>query len=131
MVASSGEVVATAGKTGAAVVKGAANTVGSIGKGLFKTLKGVATLNIDKTAEGLKQTTIGSVSEAGKTVTDAGSELTGGLKNANSAAHGSKREDEWLKNFEERWAGYWDASAVTIKDMPYPSPKINDKDNSK
>jgi len=131
MVASSGEVVATAGKTGAAVVKGAANTVGSIGKGLFKTLKGVATLNIDKTAEGLKQTTIGSVSEAGKTVTGAGSELTGGLKNANSAAHGSKREDEWLKNFEERWAGYWDASAVTIKDMPYPSPKINDKDNSK
>jgi hypothetical protein len=102
-------------KTALGVGKGATNVVGSVGKGIFKTVKGAVTLNAKELGEGLKTTTVGTVTEAGKTVLNAGENLLEGTENALNDVTGMTAASKWRKEKQKRWNMSWEKARQTIK----------------
>ncbi len=96
--------------------KGAANVVGSVGKGLFKSVKGVVTLDASEIGEGLKTTTVGTVKEAGKTVLDTGENLIEGTGDTLGEASGKATASDWRKAKATRWIELWDKAQIIIKE---------------
>jgi len=96
--------------------KGAANVVGSLGKGVFKSVKGVVTLDASEIGEGLKTTTVGTVKEAGKTVLDTGGNLIEGTGDTLGEASGKATASDWRNAKAARWIELWDKAKTTIKE---------------
>ncbi|HHE38349.1 MAG TPA: hypothetical protein ENL20_07225 [Candidatus Cloacimonetes bacterium] len=88
--------------------KGATNVAGSLGKGVFKTVKGVVTADLQEIGDGLKESTVGTVSEAGKTVLETGENLIDGTGETLNSATGKKKADKWRLEKEERWEELWE-----------------------
>ena len=96
--------------------KGATNVVGSVGKGVFKSVKGVVTLDVGEIGEGLKTTTVGTVKEAGKTVLDTGENLLEGTGDALGEVSGKTTASEWRSAKAARWVELWDKAKTTVKE---------------
>jgi len=94
--------------------KGATNVAGSLGKGVFKTVKGIVTADLKEVGEGLKETTVGTVSEAGKTVLETGENIIDGTGETLDSATGKKKADKWRKEKEERWEELWEKMKVEV-----------------
>jgi len=107
-----------AAKTGLNVAlglgKGATNVAGSLGKGVFKTVKGVVTADLKEVGEGLKESTVGTVSEAGKTVLDAGGNIIDGTGETLNSATGKKKADKWRNEKEKRWEDCWEKRKAEV-----------------
>lgn len=95
--------------------KGAANVVGSVGKGVFKSVKGVVTLDVGEIGEGLKTTTVGTVTKAGKTVLNTGENLLEGTGDAFGSATGKTAASDWRAEKQERWNELWEKAKDYIK----------------
>ena len=91
----------------AGVGKGTGEVIGSVGKGAFSTLKGIATGNVKTVGKGLKQATVGTVSETGKTVLNSGKEVIKGSGNAVKNITGKKQADKWRQAKKGRWNNNW------------------------
>ena len=96
--------------------KGVTNVVGSVGKGVFKSVKGVVTLDVGEIGEGLKTTTVGTVTEAGKTVLNTGGNLIEGTGDALGSATGKTTASKWRNTKAARWVELWDKAKTTIKE---------------
>jgi hypothetical protein len=117
------QVVGGAAKTTAAVGKGALKVVGSLGKGLFKTAKGIATADLGEVGEGLKTTTVGTVTEAADAVVDTTTTVAAGIGDTASAAIGKGDSDAWHHGGEARWNTIWAEAKTKVAEAPYPTPK--------
>ncbi len=122
-VGSAGVAVAgTAVKSAGAVAKGAGKMVGKMGGGLFKVVKGAATGDLKGIGQGLKDTTVGSVSEAVNTVTDTAMTAAKGVGKAASKGIGKDSADKWRDTARTRWEQNWAITVEAVDNMPYPDP---------
>lgn len=102
---------------------GAGKTIGHFGKSLFKTAKGIATLDMDEVGQGLKDSTLGTVQKAETTVTDTANEAATGLGETMDAVSGTERENSWRSDITNRWEGQWNIAQDWVAAQPYPSAK--------
>jgi len=102
--------------------KGTAKTLGSAGGGLFHTVKGVATADVDEIGGGLKQTTAGTVKEGAGTATGTVGEVKDGAVDVGTAGIGAQQAKAWRDATQERWAKAWRKAQARVDKMPYPAP---------
>ena len=114
------EVAGTAVKSAGAAAKGAGKIVGNVGGGLFKVVKGAATGDLKGIGEGLKDTTVGTVSEAVNTVSDTAKTAVNGVGKAASKGIGKDSADEWRATARTRWEEKWATTVAVVDNMPYP-----------
>ncbi|MBT3297149.1 MAG: AsmA family protein [Verrucomicrobia bacterium] len=119
------EVAGTAVKSAGAAAKGAGKIVGNVGGGLFKIVKGAATGDLKGIGQGLKDTTVGTVSEAVNTVTDTAMTAVDGVGKAASKGIGKDSADEWRDGARTRWEGNWATTVEVVDNMPYPGPSTS------
>lgn len=117
------EVVEGAAKTTVAVGKGALNVVGSLGKGVFKAAKGVATADLGEVGDGLKTATVGTVAEAAEGIVDTATAAVEGVSETATAAIGKDETDAWRAGCEARWDKLWQKARAEVAAAPYPRPK--------
>lgn len=96
--------------------KGASNVAGSLGNGVFKSVKGVVTLDASEIGDGLKTTTLGTVKESGETVLNMGGNLIEGTGNALGEVSGKTTASEWRNAKAARWIELWDKAKKKVKD---------------
>ncbi|MCD4820365.1 MAG: hypothetical protein K8S23_16930 [Candidatus Cloacimonetes bacterium] len=114
------KVAKTGVNTALGIGKGTGNVIGSIGKGVFKTVKGVATADISEIGEGLKTTTVGTVTEAGKTVLKTGENLLEGTGEALSEVSGITKARKWRTEKQKRWDKTWEKAKEEINKKTLP-----------
>lgn len=114
------EIAEGAGKSALAVGKGVGKLSAGIGKGLLRTVKGAATLDFEEAGKGLSDTTVGSLKEAGSTVSEAGSEALSGVKSAGSAAVGQDKAASWSEGTESRFQESMAEALLFVEQAPYP-----------
>ncbi len=117
------EVAGAAAKTTAAVGLGAIKMVGSLGKGVLQTAKGIATADLTEIGEGLKTATVGTVTEGINTAVDTAITVGEGIGDTASATIGKGDTDEWRANCEPRWDAIWQKAQQDVHAAPYPRPK--------
>lgn len=107
-------------KTGGEAVKGAGRTVAQFGGGLFKTAKGIVTLDADRATKGLTEATVGTVNEAAGSLGKTAGAAIAGLAETTSVARGTDDEEEWWANVARREQEF-DAFVDTwFADNPFP-----------
>ncbi len=116
------QVGATAAKTTLAVGGGAVNVVGSIGGGLFKTVAGAATGDLDKAAEGLSDTTVGTVNTAGEAAANVAGEAAQGASSTADSTTGEDKDRAWRADTPRRWEKSWSEARESLAAMPFPPP---------
>ena len=94
--------------------------IGSVGGGLFKVVKSAATGDLKGIGQGLKDTPVGTVSEAVNTVTDTAMTAAKGVGKAASKGIGKDSADEWRDTARTRWEGNWATVVEVVDTMPYP-----------
>jgi len=117
------EVVEGAAKTTAAVGKGALSVVGNLGKGVFKTAKGVATADLSEVGDGLKTATVGTVTETAEAIADTATTAVKGVGDTATEVIGKDDADAWRDGCEARWHEQWDAARAEVLAAPYPRPE--------
>jgi hypothetical protein len=100
--------------------KGTFTMFGTAGKGVFKTLKGVATADMKELGDGLHTTTIGTVTSGAETVWDTSEGLVDGTADAGKTGVGIEGRKQWREESEQRWEKYWKKARTELKTMPYP-----------
>jgi hypothetical protein len=116
-----------AAKTTAAVGKGALKVVGSLGKGVFKTAKGVATADLGGISDGLKTATVGTVTEVAEGIVDTATAAVEGVGETATAAIGKDETDAWRAGCEVRWEKLWKEARSEVAAAPYPRPEAETK----
>ncbi len=112
--------VGAVGEGALAVGTGAVNAVGSLGSGLFQTVAGAATGDLDAVGEGLSTATVGTVSEAANGVAGAGEKLADGAVSAAESTVGADADREWRADTHRRWLAGWQAALALVATEPYP-----------
>lgn len=107
--------------TGAAAVKGAAGAVKGAAGGLFRTARGIATLDKDEALGGIKDTTVGTVSNVTDTVTDTVGTAGEGVSNAGGAALGQEAVKRWWDAVTERGEAFNAEAAAWFESRPFPN----------
>jgi hypothetical protein len=114
-----GAVTAVAG-TATDAAKDAGKTVGALGKGLFKTVKSVATLDVVGAASNLTQTAVGAVGDAAGTVTNAAGNLATGVEGAANTAVGNTTSTAFRKEAPDRTKTSFTAAKTWLNEQPFP-----------
>ena len=100
LVSGSSEIVGSSVSAVGSVGSGVLDATKSLGLGLFKTTKGLVTLDGDALGDGVKGATAGTVGSAVGGVTDAGGDVAGGVKS--SATVRTDKFGRWLDASEQR-----------------------------
>ncbi len=114
------KVADTATDAAAGLTKGAGKVVGSVGGGLFKSVKGLAQGDLKGATTGLKQATVGTVTESYAAVTNASGALVEGSAATVSAGTGHEKAADWRGSKASRWSNVWDRACARLREMPYP-----------
>ena len=109
------------------LAKGAGGVAGKVGSGLFKSVKAVATLNLDEVEDGLKEATVDAAKEAGDSIQQAGDNVVETAKDGMSNVSGGKATMEWLEGVPKRHAADVEAARAALKEMPFPPPGLAKK----
>ena len=119
--------IATVGAVGEGALSvgtGAVNAVGSLGGGLFQTVAGAATGDLDAIGEGLSTATVGTVDEAVDGVAGAGEKLADGAVSAAESTVGADADREWRADTGKRWLAGWQAAQALLESMPFPPVRV-------
>ena len=100
--------------------KGSLKMLGTAGKGLFTTLKGAATANLEELGDGLHATTVGTVSSGAEAVWDTGGTLVNGTMDAGKPGLGTEQEAQWKAEARKRWENNWAEARKELAAMPFP-----------
>jgi hypothetical protein len=114
------EVVKGAAATGVAAVKGAAGTVKGLAGGAFQTLKGVATLDGDMAMGGLRDATVGTMTNLAGTVTGTVGAAGDGLGKTAGTALGQDDAKAWWLALDARREQFNQDAAAWFAERPFP-----------
>jgi hypothetical protein len=109
------DVVRSAVQTTRGLGQGAWRVAGSVGSGLYTTMRGVFTADLREVTDGLAQTTVGAIGETADTLLQAGGSLLGTA--VRTATHRSRAAQEWRGRNRDRWVAAWQDAQRTM-DMP-------------
>ncbi|MDP8234761.1 MAG: hypothetical protein P9M08_00100, partial [Candidatus Erginobacter occultus] len=121
------QLAAGATETTWAVGKGAANVVGSIGGGLFKTVTSAATGDLDGVVGGLSDTTVGTAQTAAAAGGDVAGEVGEGAAATADSTTGEGGDRRWREDTPRRWAESWSEARRFLAEMPFPPPPREEK----
>jgi len=122
------QVGAAAAESTLAVGEGAANVLGSIGGGLFKTVTSAATGDLDGAVEGLSDTTVGTANEAAEAGSGVAGKAAEGATAAADSTTGADADREWREDTPNRWQKSWDEARELLEKMEFPPPHRDDAD---
>ncbi len=117
------EAVGGAARTTAVVGLGAIKVVGSVGKGVLKMAKGVATTDLGDIGNGLKTATVGTVTETAEAIVDTATAAVEGVGDTATAAIGKDETDAWRAGSEARWEALWEEARSEVASAAYPRPE--------
>jgi hypothetical protein len=119
--------VAKGATEGAAdLAKGAGDVVGKMGLGLFSTAKAAVTLDLDEVGNGVRETTVGAVQEAGDAVASTTDDLVDTAKEGVRSVKGDKATMKWLEGTRERHAEGVATARAALENMPFPPTPLED-----
>ncbi|MDF3128634.1 AsmA family protein [Kiritimatiellaeota bacterium B1221] len=106
--------------TGVAAVKGAGKTVTGFAGGVFKSAKGVVTLDKDAALGGMKDATIGTAGNLTDTVKDTAGTAAEGVGNTAGAVTGNTQSDLWFTQIDERMETFEADATAWFEANPFP-----------
>ena len=124
------EVAATVADTTTTAVKDAGKAVAGVGKGLFRTIRSVATLDLGGAASNLTDTAVGAVADTANTVTGAATNLTTGVSNAARTAAGSTTSEAFRKEVRSRSEKTFAAAKAWPAEQVFPPQRQFSKSNA-
>lgn len=111
----------TAAKSATTLAKGGLGVVGSIGKGLARSVKGAAKGDMKETVGGIGEATVGSAKQAGKTVKETGGQVASGVADAAGEVTGTADAAKWREAAPQRWETQWQEALEKLEQMPHPN----------
>jgi len=111
----------SAGEVVGEVAQEAAKAVDSFGSGLWKTAKGLATLDPKDMGKGVKEMGVSVVGGAKDAVFTATGEVMEGVGDIGSSATGGKQATQWRKNATARWTNIWQTAQSNVEQRAFCS----------
>jgi hypothetical protein len=105
---------------------GMGSMVRSEGDGIRNTANGLARGDGRQADEGLEQSTVDVVHDAGRALEDAGTELWHGVVNTVDNVRGTAQAEAWRAHSLHRWKENWQAAVAWVHAMPFPPERIDD-----
>jgi hypothetical protein len=92
------------------VAEGTVDTVDSFGSGLWKTTKGLVTLDSSKLGKGVREMKASVTGDARDAIFSAGGDVMEGAADITHVATGSEKATRWRQNIPTRWTNSWESA---------------------